>query len=263
MRLLAILALARTTLAEAIRDRILYGLLGFATALVLLSGMISDLTVGFRLRIVTDLSLSAISLAGTLMATLLGVSSVAREVERRTVIPLLAKPIARWEYILGKYLGVLATTLLNVALMLVAATAMISLYRGEDGNPDFAWSAYFTVVGLLVLRLAVIAAIAVFFSSFTSSTVAFISTLGITLAGYLSSEVRFFLERNEMAVVRYIGRAVYYVVPDLAALDPLPLLIHNVPILTPATAFAALYALLYSAAAVTLATRVFARRDLV
>jgi ABC-type transport system involved in multi-copper enzyme maturation permease subunit len=116
------LALARTSVAEALRDRVLYALLLFAVGLILMSAVLSNLTLGYRDRIVTDLCLSAVTFAGMAMAVLLGVGSVAREIERRTVQPLLAKPITRTSFVIGKFAGVSATVALNVGLMMIAAT---------------------------------------------------------------------------------------------------------------------------------------------
>src|SRR5690606_34996174 len=95
----ALFALARVALTEALRERILYGLLAFAVGLILLSAVLSNVTLGWPVRIVTDLSLSAISLGGAAMAILLGVRSVASEIERRVAYPVLARPIARWTYV--------------------------------------------------------------------------------------------------------------------------------------------------------------------
>ena len=260
-RLRSIMALARTTLSEAIRDRILYGLVLFAIALILLSAVLSNLTIGYRVRIVTDLSLSAISFAGMILAVLLGVGSVAREVERRTAYPVLAKPTGRAEYVLGKYLGVVITSWLNLVLMMVAATAMIMLYRFEGGFL-FAWGDYALTLLLVLLRVAVVAAAAVMFSTFTSSTVAFIASLGISVAGYFTSEVKYFLSQSESEPTRWLGDALYYVLPDFALLDPLPRLLYSHPILTSQTAFGILYALCYIACLLVIATAIFRKRDL-
>ncbi len=261
-RILAMGVLARTTVAEAIRDRILYGLLLFGIGLILLSAVLSNLTVGFRLRIVTDISLSAIMAAGTIMAVLLGVGSIAKEIEKKTAYPLLAKPISRGEYIIGKYLGVLSTTYINVLLMMAAATFMIAQYREESGHHAYAWNAFIITLLFLLIRLAVVASVAVFFSTFGSSTFALISSVGFTVAGYFTSELRFFLEKSESELLRAIGKGLYYTMPDFAMLDPLPLLIHNHPIFTPSTLFAAVYALAYALCLLTLSAFLFSRRDL-
>ncbi|MBI5548198.1 MAG: ABC transporter permease subunit [Deltaproteobacteria bacterium] len=260
-RLGSVLSLARATLSEALRDRILYGLVLFAIGLILLSAVLSNLTVGYRVRIVTDLSLSAMTFAGMILAVLLGVGSVAREVERRTAYSILAKPVGRAEYVVGKYLGVLLTSYLNLLLMTVAATAMILLYRSEGGFM-YSWGAYATTLGLMLLRVAVVAAVAVMFSTFTSSTVSFIASLGFSVAGYFTSEVRFFLGKSESEATRLLGDVLYWFLPDFAALDTLPQLLYSHPILTGPVVAAIVYALCYIALLLVLATAIFRRRDL-
>jgi ABC-type transport system involved in multi-copper enzyme maturation permease subunit len=254
-------ALARATLSEAIRDRILYGLVLFAIGLILLSVVLSNLTLGFRVRIITDLSLSAISFAGMMLAVLLGVGSVAREVERRTAYPILAKPAGRAEYVLGKYLGVVMTTWLNLLLMMVAATAVIQLYRWEGGFL-FSWGDYALTLLMVLLRVAVVAAAAVMFSTFTSSTVSFIASLGFSVAGYFTGEVKYFLSKSESEVTRWVGDGLYYLLPDFASLDPLPRLLYSHTILTPQTVFGIGYALCYIGCLLAIATAIFRKRDL-
>lgn len=256
----SIVALARTTLHEAIRDRILYGVLGFGIALILLSTILSEISQGQPIRIVTNVALSAVTVGGALMALLLGSGAISREIERRTVYPILAKPISRVSYVLGKYCGVVGTVWLNVALMLAAATAVIAQYA----HGGFAWPVpdYLLVLGLALLRLALIAAIAVAFSTIASNTVSLLASGGLVLAGHLTADVRAVLEKSDSEVNRQLGAWLYYLVPDLQALDPLPLLLHRHPIATPGLAFAAGYAVCYAAAALLLATVLFARRDL-
>lgn len=254
-------ALARTTVSEAIRDRILYGLLVFAVGLILLSAVLSNLTLGYQVRIVTNVSLSAITLAGTLMSVLLGVGSVSREIERRTSYPILAKPITRAEYLAGKYFGVLATVYLNVLLMMAAATLMIQQYT-DNAFFQYPLLPYLFTLGLTLLRLAVVAAIALTLSTFTSSTVALIGTVGLTLAGYFTAELRFFLTKSESEATQWLGNALYYAVPDFSALDTLPLLLHGHAVTAPTAIAATGYAVCYIVFLLTAASLIFSRRDL-
>ena len=257
----AVFAIARTTIAEAIRSKILYALLAFAIGLILLSAVLSDLTLGWQVRIVTDVSLSAITVAGTLLALLLGVGSVAGEVERRTAYPILGKPVTRGEFVLGKWLGVLGTTYLNVLLMMGAATAMVAHYSQRDSF-DYPVAAYLATLLLTLLRLAVIAGIAVALSTFSSSTVALIASLGLTVAGYFTGELRFFLTKSENPVLPLLGKVLYYAIPDFASLDSLPRLMHGHPILPSEVAWAAAYAVFYALTVLVIACRIFSRRDL-
>jgi len=102
---------------ESVRDRVLYAILAFAVVLVSASVLIGQITAGQDVKIIKDLGLATIELAGILMAVFIGVGLVAREIERRSVFALLAKPLPRWEFIVGKYLGLVLTIVVNVAAM--------------------------------------------------------------------------------------------------------------------------------------------------
>ncbi|MGC4122303.1 MAG: ABC transporter permease subunit [Myxococcales bacterium] len=196
-----------------------------------------------------------------MLAVLLGVGSVAREVERRTAYPILAKPAGRAEYVVGKYLGVVLTAWLNLLLMMVAATAVVQLYRWEGGFL-FSWGNYAVTLLMVLVRVAVVAAAAVLFSTFTSSTVSFIASLGFSVAGYFTGEVKYFLSKSESEMTRWVGNGLYYLLPDFATLDPLPRLLYGHEVLTVQTAFGVGYALCYIACLLVIATAIFRRRDL-
>lgn len=256
-----IFSLARVTVHESLRDRILYGVLAFGIGLILLSAVLSNVTLGWPVRIVTDLSISAVSIGGSVMAILLGVRSVAGEVEKRTAYPVLARPISRGWYVVGKFLGVVGTVCLNVLLMIGAATVMIASYTHE-GIFQYAAGAYLATLGLLLLKLALIAAIAVLFSSFTSSTVAFIATTGVTIAGHLTGELRFFLGQSESEATRWLGDILYWTLPDMVTMEGLSRLIHDQPVLSSQAVAAAVYGVCYIAALLIAASMIFECRDL-
>lgn len=260
-RLLAIHAIAMTTFREAIRNRILYVMALFAAGLILFSAVLSNLTLGFQVRIVTDLSLSAASLVGTTIAVLLGVTSVARELERRTYFPVLARPISRADFVIGKWLGVTATTWLIEAAMMALATVMIAAYTHE-GSFQYAAGPYVTTLLLTLVRLAVIAAIAVGTSTLASSTVATMATVTVLLAGYTTDEVRWFLRGNESPLAPYVGTALYHALPDLAALDALPRLLYGDPLGLEVVWAPVLYSLAWTAVLLGGSSLVFSRRDL-
>lgn len=257
----AIVALAHTTIREAVRSRILYVLALFALGLILFSSVLSDLTLGYQIRIVTDVSLSAVSMTGTVIAILLGVGSVAREIEKRTYYPVLAKPVSRSAFVLGKWAGVVATTWLIAAIMFAFATVMIAYYTHE-GRFQYGLEPYATTILLTMIRLAVIAAIAVSASTFAGTTVATMATVVVVIAGYFSFEARWFLQRSESPVSKAIGEAVYYALPDLAALDALPRLVHVDPLGLSDLLGPGAYAIGWATVLLSVACAFFSRRDL-
>ena len=124
-----VLAIAGNTYRENIRDKILYNLILFALIMILSSLALGRLTLGNEDKVILDLGLSSISIFGMLIAIFIGISLVYKELEKRTVYALLAKPVHRYEWILGKYLGLLFTLLVNLAVMTVGL-ALAMLYTG-------------------------------------------------------------------------------------------------------------------------------------
>jgi len=249
-----VLALAGVTLREALRRKVQVNLLLFALFLVVASLVLSQLTIGEMHRIASDLGLTAMELMGSLIAVFLGASLVAGDVERRVLYPVVAKPISRAQYLLGRYLGLAATLLLNLVVMGVTLALMLALQTESAKALDLALLSAFAMMGVQFL---VVAAIAVFFSSITTTTLAAIFTLALTLAGRLSNDLRTLWEGPGAQ----LGKVLWYLLPNLSALSLNESVIYRTP--PPASAWlAVVYALLYAGAALALAAAVFERRDL-
>ena len=159
----AVAAIALNTFREAIRDRILYLILAVALVLIALARFVSMLTVGSEIKIVKDLGLSAISIFGLLTTVFVGVSLVFKEIERRTIFTLLAQPVKRWQFVVGKYLGLLLALATSVGVTGAALLAAVAL-SGETPWP------LFPAIILIFVELALVAAFAVLFWSFTNPT---------------------------------------------------------------------------------------------
>ena len=112
-----IAALALNTFRESIRDRIFYSLLAFAVIMLAFSLVLGNLTIGDEIKIIKDFGLAAISLFGVLIAIFVGISLVYKEMEKRTIYVILAHPISRSQFVLGKYGGLSLTLLVEVAVM--------------------------------------------------------------------------------------------------------------------------------------------------
>ncbi len=249
-----VLAIAAVTLREALRRRIQVNLLLFAIVLVIASLVLSSLTIGEMHRVAADLGLTAMEAMGSLIAVFLGASLVAGDVERRVVYPIVAKPVSRAQYLLGRYVGLAATLVLNLAVMGATLAAMLALEERSLRPLDLALlSAY----AMMAVQFLVVAAVAVLFSSFTTTTLAAIFALAVTIAGRLSNDLRTLWTGPGAG----LGRALWYVVPNLSALSLNESVVYRTP--PPATAWlAVLYAILYAAAALALAAAAFERRDL-
>lgn len=255
------LAIARTTMLEALREKVLYGLAVFGIAAVLLSIVLSTITLGHRVRIVTDLSLTGLLISGTLLAVILGANSVARDIDRRITLPVLAKPVSRTSYVLGRFLGIVHVVALNFAFMATFATLVVALNSPEDGFP-YGWGSYAVTLFLVFLRIVLVTGIAVTLSGFVSTTIAQVAATGIAVAGHFTSELKFFLSKDQGPAGRALAEVIYRTLPDLGALDSLYELIHGQPIATQYFLLSALYAILYTGGALTIGCWALSNREL-
>lgn len=251
----AIRAIALNTFREAIRDRILYLLMAFALVLIVVSRLLSLLTVGDEEKIIKDVGLSAISLFGVLTAVFVGVSLVFKEIERRTVYTLLANPVRRWQFVTGKFLGLLAVLAMNVALMSAALFGVLWL-RGEQPWPLVA------AVALILVELAVIASFALLFSSITNPILAALMTFATYVMGHLSWSLMLLKEKLSGAGA-VLCDVVYWLTPNLERLNIKAEAVHGISLASGRVAFALIYGLAYALVVLVVACIAFERKDFV
>jgi ABC-type transport system involved in multi-copper enzyme maturation permease subunit len=253
------LVVAGNTLREALRERLFYNLVVFALLLILGSLTISRLTLGEQYRIIANIGTSATQVFGTLIAVFLGVGIVSREIDRRTCYPVLARPVSRAGFLAGKYLGLLATLVLNVALMAAATALMLLVYRGGSHSVGVAFIAAF---GLMTLQLAIVAALAVLFSTFSSPTLSSICALAIVGAGWLFGEVRVFWLQAHDVGMKWMVQVLDFVLPNMGLLDLKEAVTYGDPVTLASVAGRSLYGACYAATLVALAALTFSRRDI-
>src|SRR5580693_10538631 len=151
-----ILTVAANTFREAVRDRVLYNLVVFALLMIAAAIFVGQISIGIEQSIIVSLGLTAISVVGLFIAIFIGVGLISREMEKRTLYALLAKPVKRWEFLLGKFFGLVMTLTVNTAAM--AAGLYIALWNVK--HPLLKSDAYILVaVYLILLKLALIVAL--------------------------------------------------------------------------------------------------------
>lgn len=247
--------IALNTFKEAVRDRILYAILIFAMVMLAGSTVLVSLSVGGEAKILKDLGLTCISVFGALIAVFLGIGLVSKEIEKRTVYTVLSKPIHRYQFILGKYLGLSLTLLVNVFVMTLGLIGLV--YRWE-GMPS---QGLLLAVLFIFLELLLITALALLFSTFSSPTLSAVFTLCLFVAGHLSADLRRFATRFGGAVTKLAAETLYFLLPNLSRLDFKDQAVHGRGIDGTTTAFSFLYAILYTATLVLGAMAIFQRRD--
>src|SRR3990170_4537545 len=120
-----IVSIAQNTFKECLRDKVLYNLVIFAVLIIASSLVLSSITIGDVKQIIINLGLSTLSIFGTLISIFIGIQLVHKEIDKKTIYSLLAKPVARYEFILGKYLGLIWTLAVNISVMIVGIYASI------------------------------------------------------------------------------------------------------------------------------------------
>jgi ABC-type transport system involved in multi-copper enzyme maturation permease subunit len=248
-------AIAFNTFREAIRDRILYSLLVFALAMLGASVILSSLSVGGETRIITDLGLAAIGLVGTPIAVFIGVGLVYKEIERRTLYTIITKPIHRAEFIIGKFLGLALTLAVNVAIMGAGLLALASVVAER-----LAWELLLPVA-LIFVKLLMVTAIAVLFSTFSTPTLSAIFTLALVVVGSLAEDLKLFAAAFGGPLLQSAVAGLYLVLPNLAALDVGNGVVHGRAVPAVAAVLAAAYGLAYITGLLAGSVWIFRSRD--
>lgn len=249
------LTVALNTFKEAIRDNILYNLLIFALLIIGGSTIVANLTIGQGYKVVTDIGLASISIFGVLISIFVGIGLVYKEIDRKTIYNILSKPIRRWEFLLGKYMGLLITLGVNVFLMTLGL--FITLYFLNGG---LAWHLIPAVI-LIFLELMIITSVALFFSTFSTPTLSAIFTLAIYVIGHLTEDLVLLGQKTESALIKGVTKTLYYILPNLDNFNIRAQVVHNLSIESGYFVMVSVYWLLYLGIIFLVAQYIFERRN--
>lgn len=252
-----ITTIALNTFKEAKRDRVLYLLFFFVAICLLFSRFLALLTVGDRVKIIKDVGLASISLFGMLMAILMGTGLVYKEIDKKTIFTLLAKPINRAEFLLGKFLGLVLTIFIMTVLMAVIFLLILFLHTFPVD-----WKILLAVL-YIFFELCLMTAVALLFSTFTTPILASLYSLGFYLIGHLSWSLEMLIKKVKSGSGRTLLRILYIILPDLENFNFKTEAVHNLPIPSGLLAYSFLYGIAYTAFLLILAMLVFRRRDFV
>jgi ABC-type transport system involved in multi-copper enzyme maturation permease subunit len=249
-------AVAANTFREAIRDKVLYNLVFFALLVMGASVVLGSATLGEGIKIIVDLSLAAMSVFGLLIAIFVGIGLVHKEIQRRTVYMLLAKPISRRNFVIGKYLGLMLVIALNVGVMTAALFALMALH-----SPPGMYASVLVAVLLILVELMVVTAVAVLFSTFSTPTLSAMFTLGVWVIGRFSSDLARYAGTSESAATRALLTGLHYLLPNLEKFDVKHLAVYGMAIEPAYVGAAMAYGLVYIVFLIALAAVIFDRRD--
>jgi ABC-type transport system involved in multi-copper enzyme maturation permease subunit len=249
------MGIASNTFKEGVRDRLFLVIGVFAVVVLVSSFVVGPLSLGEQVRITQDIGLAAISVLSFMIAILVGTSIVYREIDRRTIYTLIAKPIDRWEFIVGKFLGLLAT----VSLLLGAMTVLfVVINRIVSGG---LYPQLLVAILLIWMELVLLTALSVLMSTIASPILGAVFSMLIYVIGHASGDVKELAVRFGTGPIQAVSNAVYYGLPNLEYLNVKSKVIHGIQVDIGYVAFASSYALLYSLVFLIIAVLAFQRKE--
>ncbi len=249
-----VLSIALNTFRENLRDKLLYNLLIFALLMIGSSLLLMRLTLGEFHRLILDIGLGSINFFGVLIAIFVGIGLVSKEIEKKTIYTIVSKPVSRYQFLLGKYVGLTLTLLINTAVMVIGLLAVLSF---QDVPVHLV---LFKALGTMFLEFMVVTAVALLFSTFTSATLSAIFTLAIFVIGHLTADLRMFGQKMD-AVGQGILDGIYYLLPNLERFNLKGHVTHQLDISGNDLLLIAAYGVVYTAFLLMLASIIFQRRD--
>ncbi|MBX3021508.1 MAG: ABC transporter permease [Bdellovibrionales bacterium] len=247
--------LAKNTFKEVIRDRILYALLLFAVMLIGLSLALGQLSFAEQERISANFGLSAIHLVAIALAIFIGSNLVYKEIEKKTILTILVRPISRLQFILGKALGL---SMLIAAMTAALAAILMLVFYGLNMKID---ERFAIVLAGLFAEALILLGFTLVFSMFTKPLLVVCFSVGIFLIGHWQGSLQFFAKKAEGGVLPAVAWVVNHALPDLDRVNWKDLVLYNQPIDMPGKLMALGYALAWFVFCVCISAMLFKRKD--
>lgn len=249
-------AIASNGFREVIRDRILYLIGFFAVLMVMVWRLLPEVAIGTADKILLDFGLAAASILGVIVAVFVGTGLINKEIEKRTILVLIPKPISRAEFIIGKHLG-----LSGVLAVLVISVTAIYLGILSLSKIDYPLGSLVISSLFLFIELSLLTAAALMFGVFTSSLLATFLSFGVYFVGHLSQDMVRLGKLTENPAFQKFTQGLYLVLPDLSRLDLKNDAVYGVLPSPLALATNALYGVVYTVLLLAIAIFIFSRRQ--
>jgi ABC-type transport system involved in multi-copper enzyme maturation permease subunit len=249
-----VLSIALNTFRENLRDKLLYNLLIFALLMIGSSLILMRLTLGEFHRLLLAIGLGSINFFGVLIAIFVGIGLVNKELDKKTIYTIISKPVARYQFLLGKYMGLGLTLLVNTAIM---AVGLLAVLYAQDVPIQMV---LFKALGMVFLEFLVVTAVAMLFSTFSSATLSAIFTLAIYVIGHLTADLKLFGQKMD-SFGRNLLDGMYYLLPNLDRFNLKGHVTHQLDVPPADLLLIVAYGVTYIALLLTLASAIFQRRD--
>ncbi len=254
-----ILIVARNTFREAVRDRVLFNLVFFALLMIASAVVVGQISMDIETVVMVSLGLSAISLIGLLIAVFTGVGLVSKEIDKRTLHAVLAKPLRRWEFLLGKFAGLVVTLTVNTAAMAAGLFLAMLFVKHSIARGD---AVVLVAVYFILLKLALVVALAMLFSCFTSPLLAMLFTGGLYVAGLFVAQLRNLQNTQMTPQLQNLFSILSLLLPNFENYDVMGAAAHGRHIPTSLAVNNTLYTVLYCTIVLGIAALIFSRKDL-
>lgn len=247
--------LAVNTYKEVIRDRILYGLILFAILLIGLSLALGQLSFAEQARISADFGVSAIHLVAVALAIFVGSNLVYKEIEKKTILTILVRPISRLQFILGKALGL---SMLITTMIFGLAFVLGLVFWGLGLKVDT--HLLMVLVGLLAESM-ILLGVTLVFSMITKPILVVCFSVGVFLIGHWQGSLEFFAKKDEGGLIPVISWVVKHTLPDLEKVNWKDLVLYNQPIEWTSKFAALAYAASWFGVCVCVSALIFKSKD--
>jgi len=251
-----LLAIALGTFRETVRDRIFYLVAMFGFVMLASTAVLSPLNVGAQSKIMADVGLAAMVVFGLVVSVFVGSAMVRKELDKGTILTILAKPVGRREYIVGKFLGLNLTLATMLAIMGLLFALMLQVAPGSFSR-HFLSAFYLTFLELTLLN-----GVVVLFSTCVSPVLAAVFTMSVFGVGHLSHSIRDFGQLQGTHFQQQVSNVVYYLVPNLEVFNVRAAVVHGDVISAQHLWLATLYGVSWTVLLLLIAGAVFDRKEL-
>jgi len=205
-----IFSIATYTLRQNIRNRVYYILVFFAVILIFVYFILSVLGGEESLRIILDFGLATVEFFALLLIIFSGVSLILEEIESKTIYLVLVRPIPKWYYITGRYIGLVLSSYIGMIIMYLIHCAIL-FYKGWSFDINYLYAVISSF-----MKIAIIGSLAVFFSLFsTSSASSLVFTFFLWLLGHFTSEIKFLIKKAGTPLLKILLEIFYFIIPNL------------------------------------------------
>jgi ABC-type transport system involved in multi-copper enzyme maturation permease subunit len=248
-------ALALNGFREARRNRVTVVVFVFAFVMIFSSTVSMEMTVATFDRVMTDLGLGVMSLICAFLTIFLASGLIPREIERKTIFMVLAKPISRTSFVLGRFAGNLVTVFFVQGTMIALFVAQLLVQHSAVNHTHLA-----SFVGI-ALQVVLLTSVAFVFASVSSQYITAVCAAGLYFVGHLSSDLYNMSAKAESAVVQVVGKGLFYALPNLDRLDFKSRATYGELTTNAELLSATGYTLAYAAIMLVFACLLFERRD--